>query len=172
MYLDTNMYALLLNWNCYCSKYLYVCVMLWFYFSDFWPVFFFLNATIVWHVATALCNIQQQEEWENYIYLDIIMCLSKVCGCHTPQPSGSQWVSVWPSLMYFFTKSGFLLGDSYWWVSKYELIMYLCQDSLWIKNKERSFALVSVVSVYVMHHCYCLWTHKRRNTSHDVTQFL
>lgn len=41
-----------------------------------------------------------------------------------PPPSSSQWVSMWWSLMYLFTKSGFLLGDSYWWVSNYELMVY------------------------------------------------
>lgn len=48
-----------------------------FYEFMFW---FFLNATLVWHVATALCNIQQYEDWENDYCLDVIMCVLPVCG--------------------------------------------------------------------------------------------
>lgn len=51
------------------------------------------------------------------------VCLTSLRSISFP-PSSSQWVSVWPSLMYFVTKSGFLLGDSYWWVSNYELMVY------------------------------------------------
>lgn len=108
-------------------------VWLWFFIL---VLFFILNATLVWHVATALCNIHQFEDWGNDNCLVVIMCVLPVCSRFpAPRPSSSsQWVSVWPSRIYFVTKSGFLLGDSYWWVSNYEMVVYHVKIHLELKK--------------------------------------
>lgn len=114
---------------------------------SFFDLFYFLNATLVWHVATALCNIQQHEDWENDNCLDVIMCLLKFA---VAPPSSSQWVSMWPSLMYFVTKSGFLLGDSYWWVSNYELMVYYVKIHFELKKKIFCFSHCRLFFMYLL----------------------
>lgn len=139
---------------------------------SFFDLFYFLNATLVWHVATALCNIQQHEDWENDNCLDVIMCLLKFA---VAPPSSSQWVSMWPSLMYFVTKSGFLLGDSYWWVSNYELMVYYVKIHFELKKKDlllqslSSFLHVLTCRTY---NCYCWWTNKGQRLSWQVCWFI
>lgn len=68
------------------------------------------------------------------------VCLTSLRSFSFPSTS-SQWVSVWPSFMYFVTKSGFLLGDSIWWVSNYELMVLYVEIHFELK---RSFASVAV----------------------------
>lgn len=65
----------------------------------------------------------------------------------------SQWVSMWPSLMYLVTKSGFLLGDSYWWVSNYELMVYYVKINFELKTSFASENTSSLLSLLLRLSC-------------------
>lgn len=94
--------------------------------------FYFLNATLVWHVATALCNIHKMRTGKKKVNcLDVMMCLLKVC-----------------SLPPFLVLSEFRVTKPYvlchkkrvpsWWLLLVSVKLWidgvLCQDSLWIKK--------------------------------------
>lgn len=96
-----------------------MCRSMWLYDFIFWFVLFLKCYT---SLTCSNCTVQYTTTWGLGKLFGCNNVSLKVCG-RAPPPS-SQWVSMWPSLMYFVTKSGFLLGDSYWWVSNYELMVY------------------------------------------------
>lgn len=121
-----------------------MCSFVWLYDLCFW-IFFFLKCYT--SLTCSNCTVQYTTIWGlgKWLLFGCNVCLTSLRSFSFP-PSSSQWVSMWPSLMYFVTKSGFLLGDSYWWVSNYELMVYYVKIHFELK---KDLLLHSMLVVFV-----------------------